>query len=286
MLDFSIVDAHLHVWDTDRWYYPWLDEIPELRRPFLLEDYHRATESITVEKMVFVQCEIDPEKYTEEVEWVSSLALDKDQRIRGIVSWCPLEKGDGAKPELEALADNALVKGIRRIVQFEPEVDFMLRPEFIEGVNLLRSFGFTFDLCIDYRHTNLAADFVDRCSNVPMVLDHIGKPGISKGLLDPWRREIKELAKRENLWCKFSSLATEADHETWDLETLRPYTDAVLEAFGLDRCFFAGDWPVSTLAASYSTCVETAASLASGFATSKEDLEKLFHHNAEEFYGI
>jgi L-fuconolactonase len=162
----------------------------------------------------------------------------------------------------------------------------MLRPEFVEGVNLLQRFGFTFDLCIDYRHTNLAAEFVDRCSNVPMVLDHIGKPGISQGLLDPWRREIKELAKRENLWCKFSSLATEADHESWDLETLSPYTDAVLEAFGLDRCFFAGDWPVSTLAADYSTCVETAGFLASGFASSKDDLERLFHHNAEKFYGI
>ncbi len=278
-----IVDGHLHVWDVDRWYYPWLDEVPVLKRSFLLEDYNQATEGLTVEKMVFVQCEIEPSKYTEEVEWVTELAEAQDKRIRGIVSYCPLEKGDAVRPELDWLKSNPLVKGIRRIVQFEEDLEFMLRPDFVRGVNLLAEYGLTFDLCIDYRHTAIAAQFVDRCPSVPMVLDHIGKPGIAKGLLDPWRGEIKELARRPNLWCKTSSLATEADHENWTLEELRPYTDAIFDGFGIERCFFAGDWPVSSMAATYPTCVETLKKL-SGVSGAEERM--LFHDNCQEFYGV
>lgn len=278
-----IVDGHLHVWDIDRWYYPWLDDVPFLKRTFLLEDYDRATAELTIEKMVFVQCEIEPSKYQEEVEWVSELAEQKDGRIKGIVSYCPLEKGEAVRPELDWLTTNPRVKGIRRIVQFEEDLEFALRPDFVRGVNLLAEYGLTFDLCIDYRHTKIAAQFVDLCPSVPMVLDHIGKPGIAEGLLDPWREEIKELARRPNLWCKTSSLATEADHQNWTLEDLRPYTDAIFEAFGVERCFFAGDWPVSTMAASYPTCVETLKAL-SGVSGSEEKL--LFHDNCQTFYGV
>ena len=101
-------------------------------------------------------------------------------------------------------------EGIRRIIQFEPDLGFCLRPDFVRGVNMLAEFDLSFDICIDYRHTKVATQFVDRCPNVRMTLDHIGKPDIAGGGLDPWRSEIAELAKRENVWCKTSSLATEA----------------------------------------------------------------------------
>lgn len=284
MIDFPIVDGHLHVWDTNRWYYPWLDDVPSLKRTFLLKDYNAALAPVEVEKMVFVQCEIEPSKYVEEVDWVTSLAKEEDDRIRGIVSYCPLEKGEAVRPELESLADNPLVKGIRRIVQFEPDLDFCLQPDFIRGVKLLSEFGLSFDLCIDYRHTRIAAQFVDACPEVPMVLDHIGKPGIAAGLLDPWRAELKELARRPNLWCKTSSLATEADHKNWNIDDLKPYVETIFDGFGVERCFFAGDWPVSSLAASYPVCVETLEKLAVGF--SPAELRLLFHDNAETFYRI
>ncbi|MBD3321940.1 MAG: amidohydrolase family protein [Chitinivibrionales bacterium] len=284
MIDFPIVDGHLHVWDVDRWYYPWLDDVPVLKKTYLLKDYHEATGPVQVEKMVFVQCEIEPSRYMEEVEWITGLATGEDKRIKGIVSWCPLEKGDGARAELEKLAANPLVKGIRRIIQFEPDMEFCLKPDFIAGVNMLPDYGMTFDICIDYRHTKVAAQFVDKCSDVPMVLDHIGKPGIAKGLLDPWRNEIKELAKRPNVMCKVSSLATEADHEHWTVDDIRPYADTIFDAFGIERCFFAGDWPVSGMAATFPQCVETVEELVKG--ASQDECKALFHDNCEQFYKV
>jgi L-fuconolactonase len=284
VIDIPIVDTHLHVWDVDKFSYPWLDDVPALNRTFTLENYNAATKGVPIEKMVFVQCEVDPRYYKEEAEWVTALAKQHDPRIRGIVPWCPLEKGEAVRRELEALAANPLIKGIRRIIQFEPDLEFCLRPDFIRGVQILAEYDLTFDICIDHRHTKVTTQFVDQCPNVQMTLDHIGKPGIKGGLLDPWREEIAELAKRENVWCKVSSLATEADHESWTIDGIRPYVDAIFESFGIDRCFFGGDWPVSRQAATYPVCVHTLDELTTGLSDNERRM--LFHDNAERFYHI
>ena len=129
MLDFPIIDTHLHVWDPQRLRYPWLDDIPLLNKPYLLEDYDRACGPVAVEKMVFLQAEADVSQFQAEADWVDSLA-ERDSRLQGIVPWAPLELGDGARPALEQLSANPRVKSIRRIIQFEPDIEFCLRPDF------------------------------------------------------------------------------------------------------------------------------------------------------------
>jgi L-fuconolactonase len=284
MIDFPIVDAHLHVWDVKRLIYPWLDNIPFLNRSFLLDDYRKACGSVKVEKMVFLQCECEPSQYMDEVRWVTELAENEDGRIQGMVPWAPLEKGEAVRPEIEALAANRLVKGIRRIIQFEEDIEFCLKPDFIKGVKMLPEYDMTFDICISYKHNKNTIKFVEQCPEVSFILDHIGKPNIKDGKLDLWRDEIRELSKFPNVYCKVSSLATEADHKSWIIEDLRPFVDHIFECFGFDRTVFAGDWPVSSQAAEFPLCVETLEKLVSG--CSKEDLKKLFHDNAEEFYKL
>jgi L-fuconolactonase len=195
-----------------------------------------------------------------------------------------LEKGRAVEEELAVFAQNPLIKGIRRIIQFEPDLEFCLGQDFIDGVNLLPKYGFSFDVCIDYRHNKNTLQFLSRLKDVPCILDHIGKPNIKGKELEPWRSEIKELARFPNLMCKVSSLATEADHRNWTIDDLRPYVDAVFEAFGFDRVIFAGDWPVSSQAAAYPVCVETLLELVKG--ASHDELYKLFRKNAENFYRV
>jgi len=284
MINFPIVDAHLHVWDIQKLRYPWLAGVPFLNRTFLLDDYNKACGPVHVQKMLFMQCECDPAQYKDEVAWVSRLAAEEDQRIKGIVAWAPLEKGEAAKAEIEALAQNKLVKGIRRIIQFEEDLTFCLRPDFITGVRMLPAYGLTFDICISHIHTKNTIRFVEQCPDVRFILDHIGKPDIKGGQIDPWRDEIRELAQHDHVFCKVSSLATEADHQNWTISDLRPYVDHIFECFGFDRTVFAGDWPVSSQAATYPGCVETLEQLVAG--CSQDDLKKLFHDNAEIFYGI
>src|SRR5262249_7468067 len=136
MPTFPIVDTHLHLWDPQRLRYPWLDNNPLLNKPYLLDDFKRACGSVEVGKMVFLQCECEVSQYVDEAAWVTSLAA-KDPRIEGIVPWAPLEKGDSVRSDLEQLAANPLIKGIRRIIQFEPDIEFCLRPDFVKGVQAL-----------------------------------------------------------------------------------------------------------------------------------------------------
>lgn len=280
---FPIVDAHLHLWDITRLRYPWLEGIPSLNRTFLLEDFNHACEPIEVDKAVFLQCECDPDQYLEEVHWVASLAQG-DSRLQGIISYAPLEKGVAVGDELAALAEQKLVKGIRRIIQFEPDPEFCLRPDFIRGVCLLPDFGWTFDICISHAQMGSAIRFVAQCPDVRFVLDHIGKPDIRNHLQEPWRTELRELSRFPNVHCKVSSLATEADHCRWTEEDLRPFVDHVFDCFGFERTFFGGDWPVSSQAASYSQCVATLEGLIG--RVSEEQTRKLFRDNAIAFYGL
>ena len=283
MIDFPIVDTHLHLWDLNRIRYPWLDDIPALNKTFSPDDYNKACGNIKVEKMVFMQCECLPSLYVKEVEFASEFSR-ADPRIAGIVSWAPLEKGEEVRPEIELLKRNKLVKGIRRIIQFEPDLEFCLHPGFIRGVNMLAEYDLTFDICISYIHNKNVIKFINKCADVPMILDHIGKPDIKGKVIDPWRDEISEMSKFPNVYCKLSSLATEADHQTWTINDIRPYVDHLVECFGFDRLIFATDWPVSSLAATIPVCVNTLETILDG--CSSEELEKVFKLNALSFYRI
>lgn len=283
MPSFPIVDTHLHIWNLDRLRYPWLASVPLLNKNHLIEDYVRACGPVKVAKMVFLQCECDPAQFQREAEWVAEVAK-VDPRIRGIVPWAPLEKGVAAEEELARLAADPLVKGIRRIIQFEPDQNFCLRPDFVRGVRLLPKYGLTFDLCIN--HTQLANTIalVRQCPQVTFVLDHIAKPDIKAGRLDPWRAELCKLADLPNVWCKLSGLVTEADHARWTPADLRPYIDHTIACFGFDRVMFGGDWPVAAQATDYPRWVDTLDAAVAG--ASVDEVRKLYVTNAERFYRI
>jgi L-fuconolactonase len=283
MPTFPLVDTHLHIWDLKRLRYPWLVNVPMLNRDHLIDDYRRACGPVQVAKMVFLQCEADFAQFQEEADWVTEVARI-DPRIRGIVPWAPLEKGDGAEAALARLASNSLIKGIRRIIQFEADPEFCLKPDFVRGVQLLPRHGLSFDLCVN--HTQLAntLKLVRQCPNVKFVMDHIAKPDIKGGRLDPWRADMRELAQIPNVWCKMSGLATEADHQKWTAADLRPYIDHVMDCFGFGRVMFGGDWPVATQANEYPRWVATLDEALKG--ASPDELHQLYVRNAETFYRV
>ncbi len=283
MTNFPIIDTHLHLCDYDNLRYPWIEELPVLQRSFLLSDYNQACGAVEIEKMVFVQYECDPLQYKDEIAFVSSKAQE-DRRLCGIVAWAPLEKGDAVRPELEELTHNTLIKGFRRIIQFEEDIEFCLRPDFIKGVQLLARFNWSFDICI--AHTQLAntIKFVRQCPEVQFILDHIGKPDIKNRLFEPWATEIRELAEFENVSGKISGLITEADHEHWMKEDLKPYIDHVINCFGIDRVMFGGDWPVVTLAGNLQDWLKSLKWALGG--VSADEMHKLFYDNSLRIYRM
>lgn len=254
-----------------------------LNRNHVIDDYRRACGRVAVARMVFVQCECDANQSGEEVKWVTEQA-SQDPRISGIVARAALEKGDAAEEELARHAGNPLVKGVRRLIQSEPDDAFCLRPDFVRGVQSLARFGFTFDLCLFHRHLANVIQLVRQCPEVNFVLDHLGKPGIRTGLLDPWRDHLRELAALPNVWCKLSGLVTEADVAQWTPSDLRPYVDHALDCFGAGRLMFGSDWPVSSQATELPRWVAALDDILAG--CSPDELRRIYGENAERFYRL
>ncbi len=279
-----IVDSHVHLWDPTRFRMPWLDGNPILDKPYGPADYHTHSEGVEVEGIVYLQVEVSPAYALLEAEWVANLG-DDGLTVLGIVPWAPVEDGERVRSFLDALVRiDPRIRGVRRLYQGESDLEFAARPDFIRGVQMLAEYGLSFDLC--GVHTQLPATLalVRACPNVRFVLDHISKPDIANGLLEPWRGQIAELASLPNVWCKLSGMVTEADPDNWTIGDLRPYAEHVLASFGEDRVMFGGDWPVVLMASPLRRWVATAEALTSGL--SAEAKVKLWRDNAHAFYRL
>lgn len=208
----------------------------------------------------------------------------RDPRIRGMVAWAPLDKGSAVRDDIERLVRHDFLRGIRQIIQFEPDLTFCLRPDFIAGVRTLADFDLCFEICIDHRHMHNILKFVESVPDVPMVLDHIGKPAIKEGTMQPWASQMRELAAFSNVSCKISGVATEADHRAWKVDELKRYIEVAIQAFGFERILFGGDWPVAIQAISFSRWVELLDEMLSG--VSGTDQRKFWRDNAGRVYGL
>jgi L-fuconolactonase len=283
MPGFPIVDTHVHFWDLAQNRYPWLEAEPRLNWRHGPAEYQAACQPVQVGGLVFVEAGAAPACALAEARWVASLA-DQEPRLKGIVAAAALERGDNVRPHLAELASIPLVKGVRRLLQDEADDRYCLRPSFVRGVEALAEFGFSFDICV--RHWQLAGviELVRRCPTVPFMLDHVAKPDIRGRGLSPWREQLRELARLPNVTCKVSGMVTEADHNRWTREDLKPYIDHVLDCFGFGRVAYGSDWPVSTLAARYPQWVEALDWALAGCADA--DLRQLFCANGTRFYRL
>jgi L-fuconolactonase len=279
-----IVDSHVHLWDPTRFRMSWLDGNERIGKPFGLAEYREHTAGLDVEGIVYLQVEVNPAYALLEARWVADLPPDGPP-ILAIVPWAPLEDGDCARSFLGAMvAVDPRITSIRRLIQDEPDDDFCVRPGFIRGVQILAEYNLNFDICIYHRHLKNAITLVRACPNVSFVLDHIAKPDIKAGLLDPWRAEIRELAAMPNVMCKLSGMATEADKEAWTVDDLRPYAEHILASFGEDRVMFGGDWPVVLMASSYRRWAESLDQITAGLSDGAK--RKLWNENARRFYRV
>ena len=283
MPDFPIVDAHVHLCDPQQLSYGWMKNAPALDRLVLPGHLTEAAAPVEIDRFVFVEVDVDDPQHVAEAEWVDQLARS-ERRLAGMVASLPLERGKAVEPELDRLRRLPTLRGIRRLIQDKPDPDFCIRPGFIDGLKLLASKDLAFDICIYHPQMQSAIEMVRRCPEVRFVLDHIGKPGIKAGLLDPWRQQMKELAALPNVYCKISGVITEADHGNWTREQIKPYILHAIEAFGFDRVMYGGDWHVLELAGTYPQWVAVLDWAIAG-ATQIEK-RKLFRDNAIRFYRL
>lgn len=245
------IDAHQHFWIYDPAEYDWIDDsMPGMRRDFLPHDLKPELERNNFQGCIAVQAR----QTLEETRWLLHLA-EENPFILGVVGWVDL-RSPQLRRDLAALVKNPKLVGVRHVVQGEPDDRFLLQPDFLQGIAALEKFDLAYDILIYPKHLPVAAEFVSRFPRHRFVLDHLAKPFIKKASLEPWHAHLKQLASFPNVFCKLSGMVTEADWQHWAPEHIAPYLDAAFDSFGVERLMIGSDWPVCTVAASYTRTID------------------------------
>ncbi len=275
-----LIDSHHHLWAYDPAEYDWInDKMAVLKQDFLAPQLQRIASEHAVDGFVSVQARQSLAEMRALLDIASAEPL-----IQGVVGWAPFAQSN-AGDVVDEFEGHAKLKGFRHVVQDEADDRFLDRADFNAGIRSLAGRGLVFDLLVFAKQLPAAIDFVDRHPNIPMVLDHIAKPAIVSGTIDEtWLGNFRELARRQNVTCKFSGVATEVREQSWSIETIRPYWDAALDAFGTDRLMFGSDWPVCLLATDYGRWLDTVKQLA--VSLSEAEQTRLFAGNATRAYQL
>jgi L-fuconolactonase len=276
-----ILDTHQHFWKTDRGDYHWMTpEVPILARDYLPNDLRPALRTAGVAQTIIVQAA----QTVAETDFILQLAEETDF-VTGVIGWFDLE--DENFPQLfgEKREKHPKLLGVRPMLQDLADDDWVIRKKVITNLSYLADQQVVFEFLTYTRHLPAVLEVLEQVPQLHAVIDHISKPEIKAGRMEPWQELISKVASHQNVFCKLSGMITEADHGTWEPDHLRPYIEHVLESFGEDRVMFGSDWPVCLLAGSYAEAVNALRTVVST-RLSLEGLTKLFWRNGARFYGI
>ncbi|MEM7014917.1 MAG: amidohydrolase family protein [Verrucomicrobiota bacterium] len=278
---YMTIDSHHHFWNYSAEQYGWIgDGMDVLKRDFGPADLKEVIDAAKVDGVISVQARTNPV----ENDYLLAFA-NKHDFIRGVVGWVDLTNPVHFQL-LEKYSYESKMKGFRHVLQGEPDEEYMLRPDFNDGVSKLHDYGFVYDILIFWNHLKHCPEFVDQHIGQTFVLDHVAKPRIETDRpQEEWVAGMKEIAKRSSVYCKISGMATEVvDGVEWSPQLLKPYFEVALEAFGADRLMFGSDWPVCLLKTEYQLWVDTVRGYVSELSASEQKM--IMGDNAVTAYGL
>lgn len=273
------IDAHQHFWDLSLPEYPWMPpgEGP-LRHNYLPEDLEPLLRRNHFDGCVTVQANV----VMEETWWLLELA-SKHDFIKGVVAWVDLTARD-LPHTLDMCQKHPKFKGVRHIVHDEPDLRWLLREDVLEGLRELARRDIPYDLLLRPPHLPMIPELAERVPGLRMVIDHIAKPPIASGKMEPWARDMETVSQIPGMHCKLSGMITEADHKQWMASDLYPYVQHVLSLFGPDRLMFGSDWPVCRMAGVWKQ-VLAAFTQACG-PLPQNERERILGETATRFYSL
>jgi predicted TIM-barrel fold metal-dependent hydrolase len=278
----KIIDTHQHLLYPDRFRYGWRKGLPALDgKAFRLEEYQEAARGTGIGQTIFMEADVDSAQMTVEAQFILERAREPDSNIGGVIATCRPEN-EGFIEHLESIQDPKL-KGLRRVLHTEPDA-LSQSKLFAENLSRLAGLKLTFDLCLLSRQLDLAKTILSRVPDVQFVLDHCGIPNVKDAELDPWRRQIRELANFPNLACKISGLVAYCDPQNVTAEAIRPFVEHCVDCFGWDRVLFGGDWPVCNLTSTLGGWVGIARNIFQSETIERQ--QKFFAGNAEMIYRL
>jgi L-fuconolactonase len=277
-----IVDAHHHFWDPSRADYPWMtDELAAIRRPFGPADLAPLLEATGVDRTILVQTRASVDETRGFLATAAATPF-----VAGVVGWADLidPAVSDAIAQLRQEPGGDRLVAIRHQVHDEEDANWLGRSDVQRGIAAVGEAGLVYDLLVRPRELPAALDVVRVLPNVRFVIDHIAKPPIASGELQPWADLIRPFGAAPNVWCKVSGMITEADWANWQPDDLRPYVHHVLDVFGAERLLFGSDWPVCLVAGSYQQVFDVARAALGDLAPA--EMTAVFGGNATEVYRL
>lgn len=273
------IDSHQHFWKLARADYAWLtkEAFPALYRDFGPEDLRPLIKAAGVDRTVLVQ----GAETVAETEFLLDIAESTDF-VAGVVGWVNFETQEGPRA-IDALKHRKKLVSLRPMQQDMEDKAWMLRDDLRPTFAALMQAGLKFDSLIKPPHMPHMPAFLAKYPDLPVVIDHGAKPYIADGLMEPWARQMRAIAKHPNLYCKLSGLVTEAG-EWWDVQKLKPYVDVLIECFTPARLMWGSDWPVLVLAGDYAGWHAAAVELTAQL--SADERENILGLTAQRFYGL
>lgn len=273
------IDSHQHFWNYDRNRQVWMNEDMEvLKKDFGPKDLEPLLKKCNLDGCVAVQAS----QSEAENDFLLKMAADSSI-VKGIVGWVNL-KADNVTERLSFYNQYEIIKGFRHVIQDEPDLNFMLQPDFLNGIKALRDFGYTYDILIFSIHLPNTLELIKKFPDQPFVIDHIAKPEIRNHQYKDWKKELAAVAAFSNVFCKISGMVTEAKWHQWKQEDFEIYLDTVVELFGTERIMYGSDWPVCTLSSSYEDMYKIVNDYFSEF--SKDEQNNFFGLNVTKFYRL
>jgi len=264
------IDSHHHIWDLTVRPQDWLvgNTFDRIKRNFDMDDFRAAITETGIEKSIVVQTVRNHDETPELLRLASH-----DPTIVGVVGWLEIGSSDAIKrlEYYETLPGSDFLLGIREVAHDLPDNNFLKEPQVIKNVRELGKRGYSYDLLTKTQQMPAAIELVKAAPEVQFVIDHISKPMIAAGVIEPWREMITILASLPNTVCKVSGMVTEANWEKWSVTDFQPYIEVLLETFGPSRLMFGSDWPVALLAASYEDVVSVAEELTTSLSLSEKE---------------
>ena len=277
------IDSHHHVWDLSVREQGWMvgDALNPIKRNFSINDLREAITGCGIEKTVVVQTVTNYDETPELLE-----LADTDDLVAGVVGFLKIDSEDAISylDKYASMRGYKYLVGIRDIAHDYEDVKYLSKPQVIKNVQELGKRGLVYDLLTKTPHMQAAIDLVKACPDTKFVLDHISKPYIAKGEMQPWADQLGKLANFENVVVKVSGLFTEADWQNWKQSDFWPYLEQITNSFTPARMMFGSDWPVCLLAATYRQSIY----LLEAFTKSFSDAEKnnFWAGTANRAYGL
>jgi len=264
------IDSHHHVWDLSVREQGWMvgEALNPIKKNFSINDLRQAITGCGIDKTVVVQTVTNYDETPELLE-----LADTDDLVAGVVGFLKIDAEDAIShlDSYQSLRGFKYLVGIRDIAHDYEDVKYLSKPQVIKNVQELGKRGLVYDLLTKTPHMRAAIDLVKACPNTKFVLDHISKPYIAKGDMQPWADQITELASFENVVVKVSGLFTEADWKNWKKEDFWPYLEHITKSFTPNRMMFGSDWPVCLLAATYKQSIDLVEEFTSKFSESEKN---------------